>query len=729
MTRHDIAFVISRNGWIFIAGMAAFLVLIPFLTAGLPGDSIYNVEVTHDQLKFRLINDTAFTAVTAAAVIVGAITGGSLFRFLQDKKETTIFLSMGITRGRLFANRMIIGFLMLALMTAIPMMVSVILNINALGGYMCLIRNAVFIWAGLFLTSAVSCVIAAIMSFISGNLMELTVYWACGMSIPAILFAGINLLMKKLCWGNACGVTTYSGTEMIRESLIEKFAFLNPLLFFKEHMSAHAQFMRPLESNVPEGISWKIIIGWLSILVLLTILAWYLLTRWKAENAGITGNGKVFAEATAAMTGFILCIFVFTYLLDYNVYLAAAAGILTFVCVHLFWKKTGLLGLIKTRSQVICAGTQIAVTAVICIVLASGVFGSAEKFVAGSDVMKVKVSCTGDPSFMYEDAAGSSTGHGYYVSGKFELKDRASIEKVKALHMMFDEQGRPDMEASENIKDTVVPYDILFEYTESDGTEHTWYYDRADYGQLEKMLELEDLDEVKENRTAMFSGESTGESMSMTEQAYDFGSVFITDNYLYNTYELTLGDDKRQQLLAAIGADTAEMTSEQRYFTDKPVEAVLMFTQSGEDDCRYYAYHLNNAFVYLTADYENTLKWLDENNLLAYVAGDGAAASEIESITMQRLDPYIGISAPDYPMGMYFMSYCADTAEEFIYQKDFGKRYVITEPDEIAEITAGLKNGYYMSEGGFLVAVKLAGTDNYRYMFLPESMVPSFIRG
>ena len=101
---------------------------------------------------------------------------------------------------------------------------------------------------------------------------------------------------------------------------------------------------------------------------------------------------------------------------------------------------------------------------------------------------------------------------------------------------------------------------------------------------------------------------------------------------------------------------------------------------------------------------------------------------QIESIILQRMDPYIGINAPDYPIGMYFMAYCADSADEFMIQKDFGDKYVIDDSDDIAEVAAGLRNGYYMSGGGYLAAVKLNCDDMYRYMFLPQSEVPSFIR-
>ena len=52
---HDFLYVIGKNYWVFLVMLAFFIIAIPFFTAGLPGDSIFNVEVTHDQLKYSLV--------------------------------------------------------------------------------------------------------------------------------------------------------------------------------------------------------------------------------------------------------------------------------------------------------------------------------------------------------------------------------------------------------------------------------------------------------------------------------------------------------------------------------------------------------------------------------------------------------------------------------------------------------------------------------------------------
>ena len=68
---HDFKYILSKNYWVFFITIAFFLILIPFSTAGLPGDSIFNIEVTHEQLKFRLIHEQVLPAVQVIMNISG----------------------------------------------------------------------------------------------------------------------------------------------------------------------------------------------------------------------------------------------------------------------------------------------------------------------------------------------------------------------------------------------------------------------------------------------------------------------------------------------------------------------------------------------------------------------------------------------------------------------------------------------------------------------------------
>jgi ABC-2 type transport system permease protein len=724
---YDFFFALKKNSWIFLIGTVAFLVLIPFFTAGLPGDSIFNIEVTHDQMKFRLIHGDAVYAVVCAAIGLGLLMGIALFRFLQDKKETTIFLSMGITRTRLFVNRLGAGILILTGSIVLPMLLSLWLNIQALGGYQCLVRNCIYLSAGIVVVACISMLVAAAVSFVAGTVAETLVYWTGIMSAPTIICYSLNLLMKQLFWGNAWGVSSYTESVTIKQSLLEYFASFNPLIFFVNELETHAMFYRPLSTDTPESIQYNLLIGWCIVLVLLVLVAWVLLKYRKAEVAEIAGMNRVLPEIITALSGLLIFSIVFSFLYDFHVLLAGGLGCVSFWIVHVFWRRTIFAGSARWKA---CFGSAICQTALLgclCLIFYSGCFHSAERFLQNGEVTEAEVTYVGAPTFLYEEASGSSTGRGYYLMSSITLDTEASIEKVREIQLLFETEGRQKMESGENVEDTVIPYDISFSYTDADGETHEWYYDRASYAQLEELLSLENEEQVKTAQEQLFSTdeEENSDAVVWAKEAYESGEIFLTSSYFTDTYRLTLTDEERQELMESVQKDIETLSLEELYFPEDETEAVLMFSQNGEYDCKYYSYHLDNAFLYLTSAYANTLSWLEENELLSLVQDE----PEVEYILMQKMDPYIGMNDISYPMGMYFMAYCADTEDEFLIEKDFGNKYTITDEDEIEEILEGLKDGYYMTRGGYLAVVKLAGEERYRYLFLPADCVPDFIRG
>lgn len=285
--------------------LAFFIIAIPFFTAGLPGDSIFNIEVTHDQLKYRLIHESALQAVLAGCLFFGLVDGIVSFKFIQDKKETTIFFSLGLTRTRLFFNRCLSGVLILFVSIAIPMLISLGLNIHALGAYEGVVRDTFYILAGLTVAACVSYFVTIIVCALAGTMAETVVYWCGLMATPYVVCYSLNTLMKTLFWGNPWGAVTYTQTETVRPDLMEKFSWADPCTFFYGELKTHAQFMRPLSSAVPPAVEPKVLIAWCVIAVVLLILAVVFVKRRKAEVAGIAGTNRCLSEWLIAVTAFL----------------------------------------------------------------------------------------------------------------------------------------------------------------------------------------------------------------------------------------------------------------------------------------------------------------------------------------------------------------------------------------------------------------------------------------
>lgn len=723
---HDFLYVIGKNYWVFLVMLAFFIIAIPFFTAGLPGDSIFNVEVTHDQLKYRLIHENALQAVLTGCLFFGLVDGIVSFKFIQDKKETTIFFSLGLTRTRLFINRCLSGVLMLFVSIAIPMFISLGLNVHALGAYDGVIRDTFYILAGLTAATCVSYFVTIIVCVLAGTMAETVVYWCGLMATPYVVCYSLNTLMKTLFWGNPWGAVTYTQTETVRPDLMEKFSWADPCTFFYGELKTHAQFMRPLSSAVPPAVQPKVLIAWCVIAVVLLILAVVFVKHRKAEVAGIAGTNRCLSEWLIAVTAFLGFTFIYTFLHKFSPVLAIVLGITGFAVVHLFWRKA-LFSYGKGRLRYgISLAAGIAAVLIICGGAYTGGFGSAQKYLKNSQPEVAKVSYVGAPGYLSESADGSSTGRGYYMLSQISYQEQDSIDKIKEIQQELIDCGRMALATDEEtFSNTVVPYDLIFAYTDADGSEHVWYYDRVSLKQLDELLALEDTAESKSKQKALFDGSLENEQTVWADAAYQNGTVYLTDSYCSQTFELSVSGGQRQELLKSIEADKIEGPFKERYFPTDQTRAVLMFSQNGEYDCEYYAYNLDNAFVYVTDQDENTISWLNANGLLDIVSGQ----AQVESVTLQKFDPYIGINGMKYPMGMYFMSYRADSLDEFLIQKDFGTKYTITDEEKIRQLLPGLRNGYYMTKGGYLAAVKIAGKDGYVYMFLPADQVPGFVKG
>lgn len=240
------------------------------------------------------------------------------------------------------------------------------------------------------------------------------------------------------------------------------------------------------------------------------------------------------------------------------------------------------------------------------------------------------------------------------------------------------------------------------------------YYDRTSLKELALILELEDSDEFKESLSSVITGESAG--YLWNSAAFAEGSIYITDSWFGNVSEIRFSSEKRGELLNALAADISAQKVNDRYFPGKDADMVLFFTLNGESDLKAFSHSMSNVSIYLTDEYVNTRRLLSEWN--ADEAGSGSVVSvyDVESIMLQRFDPYGSMNKISDPVSMLFLSYKSVTDMEFILQQDFGNRPVLKSEEQISELLPGLRSTYFMSGGGYLAAIKLQGRSEYIYI-------------
>ena len=264
---HDFAVVIKKLSMITLLALAVMAVLIPLSTSAVSEFSIFNVEYTHQQLKFRFAAENAAVFAGYAAFLAGAASGLSLFSFVLDRRRSAFYFSLGLSRAQLYIIRITAGALTLFAVTAIPVAISVILNIKALGGYEGMPAYAAAFFTALFLQSLCGLLIFAAACQLAGTIQEALLAGATLAAAPSVCAFFINALMKNFTWGNTFGASTYAMAE-VRPSLIKLTADWNPVFMAQSSMEKYNSFSREMSQTYPDAVHTAPFLIWIVIIAL-----------------------------------------------------------------------------------------------------------------------------------------------------------------------------------------------------------------------------------------------------------------------------------------------------------------------------------------------------------------------------------------------------------------------------------------------------------------------------
>ncbi|MDR1068660.1 MAG: hypothetical protein LBL36_05390 [Clostridiales Family XIII bacterium] len=719
--RHDVRRQLQGSLGFASAGFCVLLFLIPFSTAGIPGDSIFSVAVTHMQMKFRFIGDDFVTAVQAFAVLYGFAFGLLSFRFVLDQRRASVYFTLGVGRVRLYLNRFLVGAALLAVTIIIPMALSLALNLVALEPYQGMTAAFLYVSAGIFVTAMAAFAVAAVGCLLAGTMPEAVFFSAALLAAPYVLSSAANTFMKHLLWGNPFGAMPFLGDAPAAPSVTDMFSSANPVLFFFEDLEAHRMFYRPLETDMPEKIAPTILVVWVVVVIATTLLGLIIMRKRRAEQAGFASKNPIVTRICA----FVPLLFAGALAFDLSAGVSLVFGLAVLVVIF----ALGILGgdrlLLSARPH----APSIAVRAFLLLVCTAGAvigYGAYTSLPDAEGVTAVSVSSVGAPSYVGVPALGSSTGHDYYFSAAYSFTSEADVALALRIHGEISDGGRKPLRSGtgDNFETgTVVPYDVSFTYTLESGKTKTWYYDRASLSQLRSLLAFENTEPVRLGRDAVLAGPENGDASSdmlWAREAFTGGDIFLADPTYRSMFSLSIDAENRARLLAAIRADISAQKTEDRYFPKDEPLGILMFTFDGENDVNSFSYHLNNSFVYLDESFENTLSYLNANGLWF---DDGMTNSidpdEVETLIVQPYDPYIGINKPSFPQSPYFMSYLSDSPDDFRILKDFGEKDIVKDPARKKQILSEMRSAYFLSEEGSLVAVKYKSSNKWVYKFWP----------
>lgn len=256
-------------------------------------------------------------------VLCGIIISVVLFRFMLSKKSVNVYFSMGITRTRLYINRIIAGVLALMLAVLIPIGIVLIINLVSFGASGHLFEVFFYEFSVLFVSGLAGFAIATVASTFSGSLVEMALNTAAISALPTII-STVALHLPEYALKGYIGMyrSESYAVNVIRGRMFSPWKFAVDLDIAKAALSDVADkrslFLSSpyndmadlLEKTVPEsklldaGLMLPIFV-WVIISAVLLALGYVLINKRKAEHANSFGRFYISAAVlgTTAFAG------------------------------------------------------------------------------------------------------------------------------------------------------------------------------------------------------------------------------------------------------------------------------------------------------------------------------------------------------------------------------------------------------------------------------------------
>jgi ABC-2 type transport system permease protein len=761
-------------------GLATFILLVPASTAAVPQESIFNVVYTHEQLKFRFYHENFSLACTIAVLVYGMALAWALFAFLRDKRATTAYLSVGISRLALFVHRFGAGVVALCVGIGLPFAVSLALNVYALGWYEGELAAFAYVLGGYLVSGLIAFALASLACVCAGTLFECVAFSVTLLAGVSSIAWGYDGITAQLLVGSPFGKLPFgaSGAEAsLAPSLLEAGSVLNPALFFADLGAAHQVFYVMHPVYVPPAANWAPVVGWAFCALLVAVVTALLLWRRPGEQAQMAGLNIPLTFLTAAFAAFSLFAALFFALAPINVVVALVLGGMGFVALSLLLLRGPLRGRAGRARSLSVLALECLCTALCVAVVATGGLGFSAWVPATEEVERLEVSYVGAPSYLACPLEGTASNASYYYRTEYAFSDAEDIEVVCAAHARLIEVARaPLARGGQGFESTVVRYDLVLRYVLRDGSERVRYFDRARIADLQSLLVLDDSAHVRALERAVITGaeaeladeERTQLARAQTALAFRSGAVYVTDANYNAISSLELGEVERAALLRALASDVVGQSADERYAQPQQPCAVLMFTNSPQTDVATFGFSFANAVVPVGPGFTQTLAWFEQNGLGAY-RGEGVEPALIEEIAWLEEDPYasvvnsgaaagsaaagglgggalggaagglagaaggaVGGAAGGAvggwvaPTSRFFMTYRSEVPGSFWAAPDFGVPATTRDATEIAELAPRLRTACFMG-GGYLVQAKLRGAEVWVHYYLPADDAPPFM--
>lgn len=384
-------------------------------------------QLSKDVYKFLIFgaDDTQdITFIYFALGVMGIISilaAVRIFSFICDKRTVNVYYSLGIKRSTLFLSKYASGALLLCLSTAIPVILSYLINIIYLGASWQLSLVLLHIYCGIsvFLLLCYS-ITSAVFSSV-GTVSEAVVYSVAVLFAPTIVifiteqiidaFLPSSTLNMYISHFTDNGYLPWSSSD----SLLEATSSYNPVLFFADDLLKFSCGMKSEDAILLSAVdkNWEfpnifIHIIWFIIALSSCVVGALLFKRIKAENCGFLNTNKLLSNLTI----FELCLFgscLFISQIEWNgafmpLALGTAAAFGLYIIAEIFLKRN----FIRILKSLYKFAAHMAVIAIIFGICATGAFGYDTYIPDKAKVVSAEIAIP----FSYGECSTMSMGYG-----------------------------------------------------------------------------------------------------------------------------------------------------------------------------------------------------------------------------------------------------------------------------------------------------------------------------
>lgn len=310
----------------------AFLALVVFHVAPVLSyvfsESFKTEKMQKNVLFYFLNSNNSFSSlIQIGMVICGMLMAFSLFQFLLKKKSVNVYLSFGMTRSKLYINRLFAAVLSLFVATFIPTFLTFIINLVSFGASSALTSLFCYMFLMEFVSGLAGFALASAVMTFSGCTIE-AVITAIGLSaLPTFISGTIDNLstivrgyvynagadIARRTGGNLFNIWTFAldtenlngkATEFTSEKTFVLLGQLTKKSTFKTFQCVDMEVLAP-------------ILMWLAISIILIAVGTVLMKKRKSENSNSFGKFYL-ASASNGLLVFTIVLYILTSALKYQ---------------------------------------------------------------------------------------------------------------------------------------------------------------------------------------------------------------------------------------------------------------------------------------------------------------------------------------------------------------------------------------------------------------------------